>query len=97
MQLDIMSVDNLVLCSNNQDRNVSEKSVTMRGTTFQVVPETFLLKLEFLVHVQLRFLCEMLQYLVVDSADWGNINANILHHVNCFCYDSYKVLRKYPN
>ena len=46
-----MSVDNLVLCSNNQDRKVSVKSVTMRGMTFQVVPETLLLKLEFLVHV----------------------------------------------
>ena len=58
MQLGIMSVDSLVLCSNNQDRKVSVKSVTMRGTTFQVVSETLILKLEFVVHVQLRFFWE---------------------------------------
>ena len=41
MQLGIMSVDNLVLCSNNQDRNVSVKSVTMRGTSFEVVLQIY--------------------------------------------------------
>ena len=34
MQMDEMIVDNLVLGPNNQDREVSAKSMTMRGTTF---------------------------------------------------------------
>ena len=34
MQMDEMIVDYLVLGPNNQDRKVSAKSMTMRGTTF---------------------------------------------------------------
>ena len=34
MHLDERSVDCLVLCPNNQDRKVSAKSLTIRGTTF---------------------------------------------------------------
>ena len=35
INMDERSVDWLVLCPNNQDRKVSAKSVTMRGTTFK--------------------------------------------------------------
>ena len=34
MQMDERNVDNLVLGPNSQDRRVSAKSMTMRGTTF---------------------------------------------------------------
>ena len=34
MQMDERVIDNLVLGPNNQDRKVSAKSMTMRGTTF---------------------------------------------------------------
>ena len=39
MHMDKRSVDCLVLGHHDQDRNVSAKSVTMRGTTFYVVTE----------------------------------------------------------
>ena len=39
MCIDERGVDCLVLCHNKQNREVSAKSVTMRGTTFEVVME----------------------------------------------------------
>ena len=39
MRLDQLSVDYLVLRSNNQDRKVSGKSMSMRGKTFKAVIE----------------------------------------------------------
>ena len=39
MIIDKRSVDCLVLGHHDQDRKVSEKSGTMRGTTFEVVTE----------------------------------------------------------
>ena len=39
MHMDERSADCLVLCPYKQNRKVSAKSVTMRGTTFEVVTE----------------------------------------------------------